>query len=513
MKNFLYNFSVKFKDKDFIFKFSLFAFYFALHLILCFFHEPWRDEAQAYLIVRDLSIPELIRQLTVEGHPFLWYLAMLLPVKLGLSVHFLSLVSFILSAVGTYVFIFKAPFKTYIKAPILLGMIFMYSLPIIARDYCLVALILPLIACYYEKRFKKPVIYGVLIFLLLQVHVIMAGFAIMLALVSLIETLVCSEKRKHFKSYIPFIFGLLGTLVLIFQLRAGSNLMELNSSNLGEFLLNIFSDIPLFIKSMVKGCMDAVQYFWEIPYRPLLIGMVILMFIGFAANIALIKYYWREFLIVFGGMGAHIFIHVYIWGYIPQRTICTMFIWLVYVWMICGRKNIEFKKEGMALLSKIFKRYIVAVTVLLSVISYPLSFTSIINEFKGNYSGAEETALFIKNELPDDAIVVSAAKDFYMTPIVAQFDYNENKLWNPMTQNYEHTFVDWNNRGIYVPDFAELENRIKSNFNPSQSIYILEAEGSFLDGCSFENYKPVFSQKDTPCAWGETYTIYKYEWE
>ena len=39
-----------------------------------FYHEPWSDEAQAWLIARDLSIPQILRIMTYEGSPPLWHL-------------------------------------------------------------------------------------------------------------------------------------------------------------------------------------------------------------------------------------------------------------------------------------------------------------------------------------------------------------------------------------------------------------------------------------------------------
>ena len=38
-------------------------------------HEPWADEAQAWLLARDSGLFELLfKRLRYEGHPGLWYL-------------------------------------------------------------------------------------------------------------------------------------------------------------------------------------------------------------------------------------------------------------------------------------------------------------------------------------------------------------------------------------------------------------------------------------------------------
>ena len=42
-----------------------------VNMVFLLHHENWRDEAQAWLLARDLSVPELIEQMSYEGHPCL----------------------------------------------------------------------------------------------------------------------------------------------------------------------------------------------------------------------------------------------------------------------------------------------------------------------------------------------------------------------------------------------------------------------------------------------------------
>ena len=47
--------------------------YFLSISIVSYFHEPWGDEAQAWLIARDCTYKEMIFEIGhLEGHPFLW---------------------------------------------------------------------------------------------------------------------------------------------------------------------------------------------------------------------------------------------------------------------------------------------------------------------------------------------------------------------------------------------------------------------------------------------------------
>ena len=55
--------------------FPVLPLYAILLAVVLWKHEPWADEAQAWLIARDCSGVELLFQrLRYEGHPGLWYL-------------------------------------------------------------------------------------------------------------------------------------------------------------------------------------------------------------------------------------------------------------------------------------------------------------------------------------------------------------------------------------------------------------------------------------------------------
>ena len=67
-------------------EFIVFLLYAGLTFSLLFFHENWRDEAQAWLIARDCTIPELIDEMKYEGHFLVWYL-ILMPFALVYNVY------------------------------------------------------------------------------------------------------------------------------------------------------------------------------------------------------------------------------------------------------------------------------------------------------------------------------------------------------------------------------------------------------------------------------------------
>ena len=62
----------KYKEK--IILIAVFVLYCLIVITVGIHHEPWADEAQAFLYARDCSIKDLLfERLKYEGHPIVWY--------------------------------------------------------------------------------------------------------------------------------------------------------------------------------------------------------------------------------------------------------------------------------------------------------------------------------------------------------------------------------------------------------------------------------------------------------
>ena len=59
-------------------------------LVLVFHHEIWADEAQVWLIAKNVSFIGLFKHLVNEGHPSLFYLLMMPFAKLDLPIFFMQ---------------------------------------------------------------------------------------------------------------------------------------------------------------------------------------------------------------------------------------------------------------------------------------------------------------------------------------------------------------------------------------------------------------------------------------
>ena len=142
----------------------------AITVAVAMHHEPWFDEAQAWLLVRDLSLWDLLAHyLRYEGHPALWYLVLWLPVHLGMPYQWLPLIPVTIAVFTTWLVLRYAPFPPFITWMIPFGYFFVYQYAIIARNYVLIPPVLFGLAILYEKRLKRMVLFLVLITLLMHI--------------------------------------------------------------------------------------------------------------------------------------------------------------------------------------------------------------------------------------------------------------------------------------------------------------------------------------------------------
>ena len=153
----------------------MFVYVISTFIIGMFFHEKWRDEAQAWLMARDLNLFDLLKQMKYEGHPFLWQLILMPFAKLGFPYITESLISLLFMWIATWLLLIKSPFDKLVKIFILLSLPIIYFYPVIARNYSLIPLALFIIAILYKDRNEKKVHYCLAILFLAYTHILMWG--------------------------------------------------------------------------------------------------------------------------------------------------------------------------------------------------------------------------------------------------------------------------------------------------------------------------------------------------
>lgn len=132
--------------------------YMAVVAVVMYFHEPWFDEAQSWLIARDSSFVDLLTlRPHYEGHPPLWTLLLSIPAKTGVPYEIgLKGVQFLCAALLGGWLIFRAPFNrlTIALLPFTYFICFQYG--VTARPYALLCVSLLMVAHYWKYTDSKP---------------------------------------------------------------------------------------------------------------------------------------------------------------------------------------------------------------------------------------------------------------------------------------------------------------------------------------------------------------------
>lgn len=196
--------------------------YITLVIFAISYHEPWHDEVQSWLLARDSNpLTLLFRYLRYEGHPGLWHFLLMVPAKLGLPLVTLNLISGAVMAVTVYLILFKSRFPVIIKILLPFSFLFLYQYAVVSRSYCLILLLLSLIATIYGRRTERPYTYFALLVLLANTSI--NGTIMALALFVLLlrdlhrkwPTISKQNQKRHIVGMAILILCLLLLIVIL----------------------------------------------------------------------------------------------------------------------------------------------------------------------------------------------------------------------------------------------------------------------------------------------------------
>jgi len=147
------------------------AVYSAIVIFSALHHEPWRDEAQSWMLARDYGILFMFDSISYNGHPVLWHLILHPFARLGFPYATMFIIHLCLAIAAVFLFLRYAPFSRLTKLLFIFAYFMSYEYSVIARNYCISILLLFAIASFYRHRFERPFVYGLLIILLVNTNV------------------------------------------------------------------------------------------------------------------------------------------------------------------------------------------------------------------------------------------------------------------------------------------------------------------------------------------------------
>ncbi len=445
------------KNKTTVKIFLLIA-YIVLNSYLITKHINWRDEAQAWLLARDLSIPGLFKQMAYEGHPCMWHLLLLPLAKFGLPYYSMNILSLAFMAIAAGVFLWKAPFSLKIKLCILFSSTFVFYYPVISRSYCFIPPILCLLAVYYPKRHEKPLVFGLLIALLIQTHVIMLGMAGAMSFFWLYEVIYIYRKEKKkpwlFKQAIGLSIPLLSLIILLLQLMNVSSSSAFNPRSLPfyaviyEFVVNVLRiqiGIPrlygaivvcLFIAAFVYLLIHLISKKVIEGTKPLYIAVLSIVF--------------------------QMAIYVFMYGATEQRYVSIHYIALWALW--ASWEHISVKRIRNVVLCAI------CVFFLSGWSFYFTEYHLLTNQV--SYSDSYYCAEFIQNNIEEDNIIIVIDEE-QATPLMPYCRFDN--FYSLKTCN-KFSFVTWIQQDDIIKTNNELCSWFKESFPNKNGMYVLYAD-------------------------------------
>ena len=494
--------SGKQKKKEFVILTIIFAGYLIFNGILLFRHELWRDEANVWLMAKELSPIQLLRELKYQGHPCLWYFLVMPFAKAGLPFRTISVISYLVMAAGAGVFLYKAPIHGVTKALCLFSPMFSYYYSVVARNYCLSALILILLAYFYSKRNEKCILYGLLLGLLVQTDSIVLLTAGLISLMWLAENLYQVYKKRNIGPLLNILRGIwipfASLLLWIAQFYQVSDSPEFGIRMVsgGEFIRETIN----YVFSILTRLTGGGRIFDEV--------IILLFFAGALIISCKLKNFWAMAVMtasfLFEAIFSEMVYQLHIWHFI---ALCFVLIWFVWV-------TIEQKKEKETSDSK-STRTARAIMELLLVIMAVSMFgrwnaeeenSSLENALHGIYSDGKYTAEYIKNELPEDALFISDNIP-YASTVLAYLggDYEFYYGGEQKTESY----ADWSKAQSSTVRLEELLAWVKTAFPQREEFYILKTADSCIKEAEGLKEYEICYQTPEAAARGEEYTIYR----
>ncbi len=405
-----------------LFGMVIFFTYAALTLLCVFCHENWYDETQAWMIARENDMAGIFNALQYEGHPPLWYFILFPFARLHFPLLTLSLISWTFSVITALLILKKAPFGLGLKAAVLFSCGFLFYNSVTSRIYCVMVLVLCLLALLYPKRKQHPIVFGILVGLLAMTHVSMSGLVGMIGIYMIIDLFKdwkANSPKQNLQNVLGLLIAGIGVLLLVLPLLSSlgrSNSIEsqrMTALILVQRFFNIFTCIgqSLFVVDSSHLLTNLVG------------GIVTFLLLGY---FVLIRKYKKAFIaaLVFS---AFFFFASQIVFYImlPSRASVYVYTLLFIFWVAKESETPDTHELTMdnsrirsPLLQKISQmliqvdhdsnRYITLSLCLVCLISVPRGVYWFVRDIVGSYSPEFDTAAYIKeNLMKEDTLVIT----------------------------------------------------------------------------------------------------------
>lgn len=477
-------------------------------LILVIHHETWADEAQVWLLAKNMNIFQLFKHLVNEGHPSFFYLLMMPFAKLNISIMFMQIFCWLSMVATVFLFLQKSPFNKFAKFAVLTSAGFLYFFPVIARSYSILPLLVFGLAYLYPKSDKHPFWYASLIFMLANTHIIMLAFCGLLTLDFLYKnvfikwkTLEPKQKKIFTTAFIIMAFGLLAVVLQLHGTTSSNVVIKIDTSDLGISITKVLSQF--FINSVDNQWPDIGKIMFPMINIPLIMFSVLLYL-----SLFVILFIKNKKLFSIAFLSILFQIIIYILGYnhwiFVTRIFCGHIILLFFLWILLNQENLSEKL-------KITTNFIIGLFFIFTLMN-GLKYS--IFDIKYNYSAAKETAQWITQNIDKNNSIIVTDNDPHAIGVVYYLK-GKNEIWSAQHE-YNIKYVVWDKKIFYILDkngwneYAKYALEYLPNFK-NKKIYALVPffDADRLNVTELKNYKLIYESHPAIVKF-EGFRIYEY---
>jgi len=350
-------------------------------------HEPWRDEADAWLMARDATVGEVLRIAGHSGTPGLWYFLQMPFAKAGAGYATQGLLNLALMAGAALLFLTRAPVPLVAKVLVLFGFHLSFEYPVVARNYSLGIALAFGLAALDARRNASSLLYGALLGALANVS---AHFLVLAAAFGLAWAWEFRPGRGRLANapWMGLVVAFAGCLASALQLRPRPD---------GQFspdLIVLFE--PQRVLAAARGLVPQVLPTWLLPLGVLGFGLAVL---HLAASVRAL---W--FLLLSTAGLTYIFVFKYSGG--DRHYGLLLIVLLVALWVAEGEEQAGVAHPVFAAASRLRER---SRTATYGVLSLCFGITVLHSalvlwpaEIRQSYSGASDMGNFLRREKLDE---------------------------------------------------------------------------------------------------------------
>lgn len=435
-----------------------------ISLVAVFTHEPFRDEAQAWLIAANSPLSNMINVIRHEGHPFLWFIILKPFAVLGFPYITMHFISWLINALSLYIISYKYKISNVLKLLVVLNPFFLYWFPVVSRNYVLCAFLIVLLGWLYPIRNEKSIAYAISCALLFSTHIIMVGFGISIIVVEIIDLCKMYKDNKLLlkRKIIAIVIEIFGLLFFIFQiyntLQTNADVKRYEKSPI-DYLYNLLGG-GFDLSTNFVGSDDYTSYFYVYEKMPVDIQFIFgifFIFTFFSLALAVLKHL-RTSLFFYLGIGCNVAVQTLVYFVNIQRT-GLIFVNLLFLIIVLSAEPPKIKKQrkdnkkDVNINVKLIISTFLCITTVISLIISPSTY--FIKDFNKNFVGCKDGVKIIQENVPKGSTII-CLDDFYCSSVIPYLE-GDYLFFSPYTKK-EYKYCEW------TEEIEEGEEKIFSKY-------------------------------------------------